>query len=178
MKTAFFVLLFLCLTGNAALAEKPVEVTTPVEAPAPATKPGSVTGLPMPRFASIKDKEVNVRTGPGKRYPIDWVIVRQFMPVEIIGEHDVWRRIRDWEGTEGWVHQSMLSGRRTVLIVKDGFTLRKTKAFDAPPVAKVEPMVAAELEQCEQGWCKIKAAGFSGWVHSEYVWGVREEEAF
>ena len=72
------------------------------------------TGLPVPRFVSLRSAEVNVRTGPGTRYPVEWVFVKRDIPVEITAEFDTWRRIRDWEGTEGWVHQSMLSGKRAI----------------------------------------------------------------
>jgi SH3-like domain-containing protein len=158
-----------------------LSLSTLVFAAAPLPAPsatGTVTGLPLPRYASLKAKEVNVRTGPGKRYPIDWVMVRENMPVEIIGEYDTWRKIRDWEGTEGWVHHAMLSGRRTVLVIKNGFTLRKDKSFDAAAVVKVQPMVAGELETCTGGWCKVNVTGFEGWIQHEYIWGVRTEEVF
>ncbi|HKH69397.1 MAG TPA: SH3 domain-containing protein, partial [Reyranella sp.] len=66
------------------------------------------SGLPIPRFASLRSDEVNVRTGPGPRYPIDWVFKRKAMPVEIVAEFENWRKIRDWQGASGWVHQSLL----------------------------------------------------------------------
>src|ERR1700745_1267941 len=73
-------------------------------------------GLPVPRFVTLRSDQVNVRTGPGERYPIEWVFTRKGMPVEILAEFDVWRKIRDWQGTEGWVHQRMVTGNRAVIV--------------------------------------------------------------
>ena len=77
------------------------------------------SGLTLPRFVSLRASEVNMRTGPGTRYPIAWVYKQRNLPVEIVDEFDTWRRIRDWEGSEGWVHQSMLHGRRSIMVVED-----------------------------------------------------------
>src|SRR5919204_606278 len=74
------------------------------------------SGLPLPRFASLRSDEVNVRTGPGTRYPVDWVFKRKGMPVEIVAEFENWRKIRDWQGASGWVHQSLLTGKRSFII--------------------------------------------------------------
>lgn len=139
---------------------------------------GSVTGLTLPRFASLKNSQVNIRTGPGKRYPIDWVIVRKGMPVEIIAEHDVWRKIRDWQGTEGWVHHAMLSGRRSILIIGDNVIMRKKPTADAAPVIKLAPMVAAFVESCTNDWCKIEADNFKGWIMINNTWGIKGGEIF
>jgi SH3-like domain-containing protein len=146
--------------------------------PAAFAENGAVTGLPLPRFATLKSEEVNVRTGPGKRYPIDWIFTRENMPVEIVAEYDTWRKIRDWQGVEGWVHQAMLSGRRSVLVTQDGFMLRREPAYNAAPVVKLKATITGELETCQNGWCQINVAGFKGWIHHDYIWGVSQEEAF
>jgi len=127
---------------------------------------------PLPRFVSLRAGEVNVRTGPGVRYPIDWVFQRKGLPIEIITEYDTWRKIRDWEGTEGWVHQSMLSGTRTVLITKETRVLRREPSAAAPAVAHVEAGVVAALKWCEGGWCRIRAAGYEGWLKTADFWGI------
>ena len=89
--------------------------------------------LPVPRFVTLKGDEVNVRAGPGRRYPINWVFLRRSMPVEVVAEFDTWRKIRDFEGIEGWVHQSLLSGRRGALILGDGLRdLRRSPDPEAP----------------------------------------------
>jgi SH3-like domain-containing protein len=79
----------------------------------------------LPRFVSLRASEVNLRTGPGIRYPIEWVFKRRDLPVEVVDEFESWRRIRDWEGTLGWVHQSMLRGRRTALVTGEPRVLRR-----------------------------------------------------
>jgi SH3-like domain-containing protein len=79
--------------------------------------PKGPSGLPVPRFVSLKAERVNVRSGPTKDNDVNWVYTRAGLPVEIIAEYDNWRRIRDWEGGEGWVLHSLLSGRRTALIL-------------------------------------------------------------
>ena len=135
------------------------------------------TGLPLPRFVSLRADEVNVRTGPGVRYPIDWVFQREGLPVEITAEFDTWRKIRDWEGTEGWVHQSLLSGKRMVLITGATRTLRREPRDDSAAVAHAEAGVVGELEACRQNWCRIEIRGFEGWLRMGEFWGVYVNEA-
>ncbi len=133
---------------------------------------GSVTGLPVPRFVTIQSDEVNVRTGPGIRYPVDWVYVRASLPVEVIGEFDNWRKIRDEEGTEGWVHRSMLSGRRSVIVTGEVRPMRRSPDRSAPVVAHMEPGVLASLDVCREAWCEIEVSGLTGWVEAGHVWGA------
>lgn len=130
------------------------------------------SGLPIPRFVSLRSGEVNVRTGPGVRYPVDWVFVRQGMPVEVTAEFDTWRRIRDWEGTQGWVHQSMLSGRRAVVVMGEMRTVRQQPQSSAPAVAQAEPGVMGRLDSCEADWCRVDMQGIEGWLRRDEVWGV------
>ena len=141
------------------------------------TSVGTETGLPIPRFVTLRAREVNARTGPGVRYPIDWVYQRPNLPVEVVAEFDTWRKIRDSEGTEGWVHQSMLSGRRTVITTTAVRLLRREPAESAAPMARLEPGVIAWLEICRQEWCEVEVAGIDGWLHRSDVWGVRADEA-
>ena len=140
-----------------------------------AERPGR-TGLPLPRFVSLRADEVNLRTGPGVRYPIDWVYRRRDLPVEIIDEHETWRRIRDWEGTIGWVHQSMLQGARKVMVIGEPRTLRKLPERSADAIARVEPGVIARLEVCDEGWCEISIDGLSGWLERHEFYGVYPRE--
>lgn len=143
---------------------------------APARTVGTETGLPIPRYVTLRAKEVNVRAGPGVRYPIDWVYQRPNLPVEVIAEFDTWRKIRDPEGTEGWVHQSMLSGRRTVLIIGGERLLRRAPDPAAPPVARLEAGVIGWLDGCRKDWCEIEVAGLDGWIQRTHIWGVRADE--
>jgi SH3-like domain-containing protein len=139
---------------------------------------GAEHGLPVPRFASLRSDEVNLRTGPGQRYPIEWVLTRKDMPVEILREFANWRRVRDWQGTEGWVHERMVTGRRDVIVTGAIRALHREPDAGSPLVARAEPGVVARLLECRGGWCRIEAGEFSGWVRRSDVWGVFPEEAF
>ncbi len=135
------------------------------------------TGLPLPRFVSLRASEINLRIGPGTRFPIDWVYRRPGLPVEVINEHDTWRQIRDHENTVGWVHMSMLSSRRGVLIVGARRTLHRDPDPAAQPVAELEPGVVGQLERCERGWCRIEVAGLEGWLARDSFFGLYPGEA-
>lgn len=134
------------------------------------------SGLPIPRFASLRSDEVNVRTGPGTRYPVDWVFKRKSMPVEIVAEYENWRKIRDWQGASGWVHQSLLTGKRSFIIASKVASLYKTPASSADVVAKLEPEVMGEIRSCAGDWCRVKVSGASGWIARTAMWGVYKSE--
>lgn len=138
----------------------------------------NTSGLPVPRFVSLKAEEVNVRTGPGTRYPISWVYRRLAMPVEVIEEYDVWRKIRDVEGTAGWVHKGMLDGKRMVMVRgKEPRVVRIDADEKSKPLLKAEPMVIARLVECQPAWCRIQISARKGWMEKRYLWGVYESEA-
>jgi SH3-like domain-containing protein len=136
------------------------------------------SGLPLPRFASLRSDEVNVRTGPGTRYPVDWVFKRKGMPVEIVAEYENWRKIRDWQGASGWVHQSLLTGKRSFIIAAKPASLHKTPANAAEVVAKLEPEVMGEIRSCSGDWCRVRVSsgGVSGWLERTAFWGVYKSE--
>ena len=136
------------------------------------------SGLPIPRFASLKSDEVNVRTGPGPRYPVDWVFKRKLMPVEIVAEYENWRKIRDWQGASGWVYQGLLTGKRSFIISTHAANLYKTPAAQADVVAKLEPAVMGEIRSCQGDWCRIRVAGpgVNGWIQRTEIWGVYKSE--
>lgn len=134
------------------------------------------SGLPIPRFASLRSDEVNVRTGPGTRYPVDWVFKRKAMPVEIVAEYENWRKIRDWQGASGWVHQSLLTGKRSFIVPAKAASLYKTPATAAEVVAKLEPEVMGEIRSCAGDWCRVRVPTVSGWVQRTGIWGVYKSE--
>jgi SH3-like domain-containing protein len=134
--------------------------------------------LPLPRFASLDSGESNLRAGPGKDYPILWVYQRKGLPVEIIQEFDTWRRIRDRDGTVGWVQQNLLSGKRTGLVVDQRRTLR-AEPGSGEAIAHLQPGVVARIEECRaDDWCKLEAQGYRGWLTRDEFWGVYPDEAF
>jgi SH3-like domain-containing protein len=132
--------------------------------------------LPLPRFASLKSGEVNLRTGPGASYPIDWVLTKATMPVEIIAEFETWRRVRDVQGTEGWVHQMLLSGKRTAVVIGEPREMRRKAETTASVVAILEPGVIVSLLECDGGWCRVDVQGRRGWLPRAAFWGVYEGE--
>ncbi len=130
------------------------------------------SGLPLPRFVTLRAAEVNLRSGPGARYPIEWVFTRKGLPVEVIDEFETWRRIRDWQGSEGWVHQSMLSGQRGAMVVGLDRLLRRAPEPGAPAIAEVQVQVVGRLHRCRDGWCLIEAKGYEGWLRQSEIYGV------
>jgi SH3-like domain-containing protein len=151
-------------------------ITTPM--PSMAQTASGATGLPVPRFVTIRANKVNMRTGPGVRYPIDWEYRRAGLPVEIVGEYGTWRKIRDWQGDEGWMHQSMLSGRRSVMIRGDVAPLRAEPNAAARMVARLEAGVIGRIAECQTGnsWCRVEVEGFEGWLERDRFWGVYQNE--
>lgn len=153
--------------------------TTPDEPEASETAAGAPEpSLPLPRFVSLRTDPVNLRTGPGVRYPVDWVYMRRKLPVEIIAEFETWRQIRDIDGAEGWVHQSMLSGRRTGMIKTSAQAMRKTNTDQSDTLAMLEPGVVVDLLRCpDQGaFCRIEVKGVQGWLKRDQFWGVYPSE--
>jgi SH3-like domain-containing protein len=134
------------------------------------------SGLPVPRFVSLKSDEINVRSGPGTRYPILWVYRREGLPVEVIEEFEHWRKIRDPENTSGWVHKGMLDGTRRVLITGKMQVLRAEADDKAAPVLRAEPEVLAKLVECSKAWCRVQIDGRKGWLRRKALWGVYEDE--
>jgi SH3-like domain-containing protein len=148
---------------------------------APAASPsGGATGRPLPRFVSLKASRVNVRIGPSNGHAVKWIFVRAGLPVEIVQEFENWRRIRDSAGAEGWVYQSLLSGRRTVLVApwQGGATveLRADARDDAAVVARLAPNVVALVKSCDGKWCRIEGKDFDGYAGQDKLWGVYPDE--
>lgn len=158
----------------------PAPTTTPAPEPAtPEPSKGSSSGLPLPRFASLRSDEVNLRTGPGIRYPIDWVYKRRDLPVQIEREFEVWRLVRDQEGVKGWIHQATLAPRRTAVVVGQERPLRRDAREDATPVAQLKPGVIVRLRSCEAAspWCQVQVAEYRGWLRRDEMWGIMPAEA-
>lgn len=137
------------------------------------------SGLPLPRYISLASGKVFMRSGPGLRYPIKWIFTKKNIPIEVVQEFDTWRKIRDYEGDEGWVHQSLLSGRRSAIVKNDKpVMIYKKDDLQSQNVILVEPLVVMALEECSKLWCKVEIQGFNGWVEKKFLWGVYEQEEF
>ncbi len=136
------------------------------------------SGLPLPRFASLRVNEVNLRTGPGMRYPIDWVFIKQGLPVEITAEYDIWRRVRDSEGTEGWVHKAALTGKRAAIVTGAKRDMRKDDEANAPVVAHLEVGAIGQILSCKPVWCRVKFGDIKGYLRKTEFWGAYATEVF
>jgi len=135
---------------------------------------GSNTGLPLPRFAALRSDEVNLRAGPGTRYPIEWVYKRRELPVEILREFEVWRLVQDPEGIKGWVHQATLTGRRSFIVTGGDAVLVRDPQDGTRRVAILKAGVIGHIRTCPAGsdWCQVQAGDYRGWLKRSQVWGT------
>ncbi len=143
----------------------------------------SNSGLPIPRFVSLAKDTTNVRAGPGKKYPVRWVVKMKSLPVEVILEYDHWRKIKDHEGAEGWVFKTLLSGKRTALISSDeAVKAYKYNIQEKPEKHNVsmmlEPNTLVKISKCLAEMCHVSVSGLSGWIERKSLWGVYENENF
>jgi len=155
----------LLLTATAAHAEPDSSILNP-------------SGLPIPRFVSLKSDEVNVRVGPGKRYPIRYVYKREHLPVQIVEEFAHWRKIADYEGASGWVHKGMVDGKRRALIMGKPRTLYAKPDPESRAVMQAKPRVIGQVKRCAPDWCELEIEGREGWLRKADIWGVTREEVF
>lgn len=155
------------------------------QAPASAgTAEGRVTSLPIPRYVSLKSERVNMRVGPGRDYQVSWLYTKEGLPVEVVQEYELWRRVRDSEGTEGWVYHSLLSGERTVIAapwLKGKSTtigIYSSASESSGLIAEMQPGVVAAVKECDEGWCEVKVSDRTGYVRQHDLWGVYPNEHF
>ena len=179
--------------GSALLSSvlRPIAALVLLLAPGLAVAAETPSGLPLPRFVTTRSTPINVRVGPGTKYDVSWVYKIAGTPVEIIQEFDVWRKIRDADGSEGWVHQNMLSGNRAGYVSATGGSdrigLRAAAADDAGIVAWVGPGFPVKISSCDGNWCTVVAtdhpvgghlASYTGYLQESELWGVYQGESF
>ena len=165
MKALFFSLLTAMMLAHPALAQE-----TPDE---------SESGLALPRMVSLRSNLINARSGPGARYPIEWVYMQKGAPVEIVAEFELWRKIKDWQGSESWVHKSMLSGRRSIKMSTPGESNIYDKPdFTSPVIAKAADEVIGSVKKCPANsqFCLINFGTVEGWVPRSNFYGVYPKE--
>jgi SH3-like domain-containing protein len=158
-----------------------VASSQPTLAPPPSDLPekGADSGLPLPRFVSLAADKVNARTGPGARYPIAWQYQRRGLPVEVVAEYEYWRRIRDHDGTETWVHKNLTSGKRYAVVDGGVRALYRKPDADADVLLTAETGVQARLRKCPDAmWCQVEIAGTRGWMPRSWLWGIYPSETF
>jgi len=136
------------------------------------------SGLPVPRFVSLKYGEVNVRVGPGKRYPIRYVYKRERLPVQVIEEFAHWRKITDYEGSTGWVHKGAIDGKRTAMIMDRTQNLYTNPDATSRNVMRAGKLVIGLLKSCGPDWCQLDINSRNGWIRKSDIWGVSREEVF
>ncbi len=171
------------VTPPPAPPKPPVKAAAKPAAPAKPAIPadqGTVTGLHLPRYASLKTSDVNMRTGPGSRYPVTWTYKRFELPVRIEREFDVWRLVEDMDGIKGWVHQATLTGRRTFVITgTDARTMRAEASDSAAAIAILKPGVVGRVRACDASaaWCQVQVGDYRGWLARADFWGTDAGEA-
>jgi SH3-like domain-containing protein len=158
-------------------APPPAPVEPPKQAEADTTK-GSASGLPLPRFVALRSDDVNLRAGPGTRYPIEWVYKRRELPVEILREFEVWRLVQDSDGIKGWVHQATLTGRRSFIVNGGDTTLRHDAQDSAAAVAILKPGVIGHIRSCQANsdWCQVQVGDYRGFLKRSQFWGALPNE--
>lgn len=172
--------LILVVVATAAMVPLSLSKGTAADgAAAAAIAPKGPSGLPLPRFVSLKFDRVNVRRGPSTTHQVAWVFARKGLPVEIIAEFENWRRVRDSEGEEGWIFHSLLTGRRTALVSpwrKNARTEIYAKPDSAKAIAFVESGALGVVLCCNGNWCRFGAGGLEGWIKQDLLWGVYPDE--
>jgi SH3-like domain-containing protein len=149
----------------------------PAEKPPEAEKPDAAAPK-LPRFASLRSDDVNLRAGPGTRYPIEWIYKRRDLPVEIEREFEVWRAVKDADGIQGWVHQATLTGRRSFIVKGADATMRADPKETATPVATLKAGVIGRIRSCAAGsdWCELQVESYRGYLRRDQIWGVLPNE--
>ncbi len=130
------------------------------------------TGLPLPRFVSLKGNEVNLRRGPSLDYKIDWVYKRKHLPLMIVSEFGHWRKVTDFEGYSGWIYKDLLSGSRYIIVKKEETLLRNKASFNSLGKAILKKEVIGKLIDCDGLWCFIRIKNMRGYVLAEDIWGT------
>jgi SH3-like domain-containing protein len=130
----------------------------------------------VPRFVSLRSGQVNLRVGPGQTYPIEWLLTRKDMPVEIVREFQNWRMVRVWRDASGWILDRMVTAERHVIVDGGVRVMRRRPDAQSELVARAEPGVVAKLLECQGDWCRIQAGGYQGWLQRGDVWGILPDE--
>ncbi len=146
-----------------------------ISAGANAYDPKEGSGLPVPRFASIKSDNAFVRTGPSMDYPIKYIFKRESLPIQIIQEFDAWRKVKDPDGETGWVHKLLLSGKRSAMMREPITSVFKNDKGEKL-IAELEKGVIVTLKTCDGTWCEIEFNTIDsvkkGWISQKNIWGI------
>jgi len=156
----------LALTAALALATGAVAAASERQTP---------SGMPVPRYVSLKFDKVNARAGPGDDYRLLWVYRVRGLPLQVVAETAEWRRVCDPEGSLAWVHKRTTDGRRMTMNTHEtSITLLQKPKDGARPAAYLNPRALAALDRCRKGWCRVRADHASGWVRAGELWGATD----
>ena len=139
---------------------------------------GAVTGFDIPRFVSLKSNEINMRVGPSINYPINIKYVKKNLPIEIIDEFELWRKVRDHKNNIGWIKKGLLKGDRYILT---GIKNNNVVIFNRPSgreIGIIKKNNILKLEVCLPDWCYISHQNIQGWSSKENIWGIYKDETY
>ncbi len=137
-------------------------------------KADTPSGLPVPRWVSVRGSPASMRAGPGLDYPILWRFERSGVPLQVITETHEWRKVCGPDGSIAWIHRTLTSGRRRAMALQAVPMLAEPEA-DAEVRANLAARGFVSLEACESGWCEVSAGDSSGWVPETALFGAQEE---
>jgi SH3-like domain-containing protein len=179
------IIAFLLVAATSTTAPPAAPVAAPrAAAPRAAAAPGVVgdctegtSGLPVPRFVSLKGGSAMLRTGPDdRRFPIQWEYKRRGLPMEVLREYCIWRQVRDPDGTIGWMNKSLLTGVRTGFITGATRTLYTAPDLQSRVAWRIEPGTVVTITLCESVWCRVSNGGRSGYLLRNQMWGSYPNE--
>jgi SH3-like domain-containing protein len=139
---------------------------------------GPETGKTLPRFVSLGEDKAFLRRGPTMQHAIEWVYLRRDLPIQVVAEHDNWRKVRDFDGTIGWMNRVVLSNERTGMVLLDGTTLHRLPTPDSAVVALMGDGLVGKVDRCIDGWCEMRFPEISGWLPQSALYGVGRDEEF
>ena len=123
------------------------------------------------KFLSLKNNEVNLRQGPSFEYPIKFIYIKKYLPVEVLDKSEIWIKIRDFENNSGWIHTSQASKKKTAICKKNNSVLYKKPTIFSKPIAKLEIGRLVLIKKCKMNWCNISSGKYVGWIFKNTLWG-------
>ena len=140
---------------------------------------GNETGLEIPRFISLKSDNTNIRIGPSKNYPIVIKFIQKNYPLKVIDEYDEWRKVKDFKNNTGWVHKSLISGKRSGLILSNNNqAIKALNTINGKVIGLIGEGNIVSINKCDIDWCFVSFMSYKGWVNKKNIWGVKQNETY
>ena len=137
---------------------------------------GKETRLEIPRYVSLKSNDANIRVGPSKKYPIVLKYTIKNYPLKVLEEYEEWRRVEDFKQNTGWIHKSLITGKRTGIILSDEKNVKLLNTLNGNVIGEIGKRNIVYLEKCKINWCLVSLGNFNGWMDKKYIWGVKQNE--